>query len=602
MFKIPCIFSLVLIKIIFLGTSLFAQRESELEPMVVVETRSPVPLSEASPWVTRISEEDFESRQIYNLADALRFVPGMTIVRSGQAGSQTSLFSRGANSDHVTFLYEGRKLNGGFSGTYNLGQVSLNGVSTLEVLRGASSVQYGAQGIGGAVMLRNSPTEKKSTLTMEGGSNNSLHGGLVLGFNESEWNGRVGTSFKTTNNEQPYSQFDNQSMSFHLSRRLSDGLEFDFVGTGSKSDLNYPGNNKSPSYPASGQYQDIQDLLLSPGLKLNIGDWKVSSFYSYSNDDLIGKDSFSNTTYEVDTNLFDLQLNGEVFEVIDLTVGGSYEEDSFFKKDNSSNLVDVDEENDSKSIFAISTFSASEKTFLTLGIRSDDFSDYGSASTWSSSLEHRLSEAVRFTARYATSFSPPQANDLYGLFGNPNLNSEKANSWEFGMNLKPNEIINLRLSYFETEFEDLIEWSGFTTSNVGEAKSKGFESALDAIFGNFTSTFTFSYLDAMNSTSNERLLRRPRIVGNLILQHSTQVKTIGVGLTWLHDTIDLDGSTFSRIKGEDYTVVRLYGDRQINESIKFFGRIENLLDEEYDEADGYPALGCQAYAGLRFIF
>jgi outer membrane cobalamin receptor len=106
----------------------------------------------------------------------------------------------------------------------------------------------------------------------------------------------------------------------------------------------------------------------------------------------------------------------------------------------------------------------------------------------------------------------------------------------------------------------------------------------------------------MNSTSNERLLRRPRIVGNLILQHSTQVKTIGVGLTWLHDTIDLDGSTFSRIKGEDYTVVRLYGDRQINESIKFFGRIENLLGEEYDEADGYPALGCQAYAGLRFIF
>ena len=110
MFKKPSIFSLLLLKLSFLGASIFAQGESELEPMVVIETRSPVPLSEASPWVTRISAEDLESRQIYNLADALRSVPGMTVVRSGQAGSQTSLFSRGANSDHVTFLYEGRKL------------------------------------------------------------------------------------------------------------------------------------------------------------------------------------------------------------------------------------------------------------------------------------------------------------------------------------------------------------------------------------------------------------------------------------------------------------------------------------------------------------
>ena len=76
--------------------------------------RSPQPLSEASPWVTRISGDDLEQRQIYNLSDALRSVPGMALVRTVQIGSQTSLFSRGAQSDHVSFLYEGRKLNGVF--------------------------------------------------------------------------------------------------------------------------------------------------------------------------------------------------------------------------------------------------------------------------------------------------------------------------------------------------------------------------------------------------------------------------------------------------------------------------------------------------------
>ena len=83
--------------------------------MVVVESKSPVPLSQSSPWVSRISAEELDKRQIYNLADALRTVPGMAVVRSGQLGSQTSLFSRGGESNHVAFFYEGRKLNGGFS-------------------------------------------------------------------------------------------------------------------------------------------------------------------------------------------------------------------------------------------------------------------------------------------------------------------------------------------------------------------------------------------------------------------------------------------------------------------------------------------------------
>ena len=158
--------------------------EQLLEPMVVVETRTSQPLSEASPWVTRISGDDLDQRQTYNLADALRSVPGMAVARTGQMGSQTSLFSRGAQSDHATFLYEGRKLNGGFSGTYNLGQLSLNGLSSVEVLRGSSSIQYGAEGIGGAIMLRSQPKGEKLNWVMEGGTNDSFFNRINYGFDQ----------------------------------------------------------------------------------------------------------------------------------------------------------------------------------------------------------------------------------------------------------------------------------------------------------------------------------------------------------------------------------------------------------------------------------
>jgi len=594
-FPFSCILSVVI-------SGLVQAEEQSLEPMVVVETRTPQPLSEASPWVTRISGDDLEQRQVYNLADALRSVPGMAVVRTGQMGSQASLFSRGAQSDHVTFLYEGRKLNGGFSGTYNLGQLSLTGVSSVEVLRGSSSVQYGAEGIGGAVMLRGQPGEEQLNWVMEGGSNHSFFNRIQYGFDQSGWAGSVSTSLETTDNEQPHSQFDNQSGTFHLSRQVSENLKIDLLGMGTKSDVNYPGNNKSAFFPIEDQYQEIEGFLVSPGINFYLGDWEIKTFYSFSEDNLIGKDSFSDTTYQADTNSLDFQINGALSESVQVTLGGLYDKDSFFKKENSSNLVDIDKKADSEGAFALSTFSPSEDFSVTLGIRQDNFSDYGTASTWSALLEKNLVENIILVSRYSTSFSPPQANDLYGMWGNPNLKPEEADAWEVGVTASPNEMINLRVSYFDTRYTNLIEWSGTSTANVGTARTNGVESSLEAVQGNYSSRFSFSYLDAVNSNTDQRLLRRPRILGNFVVQHANDISTLGLGLKFIHDVMDIDGGNFSTIEGDDYAIVRLFGDYQISEGIKLFGRIENLMDEDYEEVDGYPALGRAVYAGLRFSF
>jgi len=594
-FGIKCILSTI--------TSFVATAKPEdLEPMVIVETRTDQPLSEASPWVTRISGEDLDRRQIYNLADALRSVPGMAIMRTGQAGAQTSLFSRGSQSDHVSFLYAGRKLNGGFSGTYNLGQIALNGIRSVEVLRGSSSVQYGAEGIGGAVMIRSQTMQNRMNWVMEVGSNHSFFNRINSGFDDSGWEGSIGASLYATDNEQPYSQFDSQSGSFHLSRQVSENLKFDFLSLGSKSNVNYPGNVKSFSYPIEGQFQEIEEILLSPGVQIKIEDWKVKAFYCFSADNLIGKDSFSDTTYDADTNALDFQVNGAVTDGVEIVLGGSYEEESFYKKENSTNIVDINKKADSESIFALSTFSYGEDFSLVLGARHDNFSDYGSASTWSALLEKDLFEDITFVTRYSTSFSPPQANDLYGVWGNPDLKPEKADSWEVGLIASPNEIMNLRLTYFDTTFEDLIDWSGFTTANVGTARSKGLETSLDLNQEGYSSRLSFSYLEAENSSTSERLLRRPRIMGNLVVQHANNERTLGIGLKLINDVMDIDGATFSTITGDDYAIMRLFGDYQITETIKLVGRIENLMDENYEEVDGYPALGRAIHAGLSFSF
>jgi len=91
-------------------------------------------------------------------------------------------------------------------------------------------------------------------------------------------------------------------------------------------------------------------------------------------------------------------------------------------------------------------------------------------------------------------------------------------------------------------------------------------------------------------------------MGKLVFLLSTNERTFGIGLKFKKAVMDLDGATFSTITGDDYAIMRLFGDYQITETIKLVGRIENLMDENYAEVDGYPALGRAIHAGLSFSF
>ena len=86
------------------------------------------------------------------------------------------------------------------------------------------------------------------------------------------------------------------------------------------------------------------------------------------------------------------------------------------------------------------------------------------------------------------------------------------------------------------------------------------------------------------------------------VMHSNNIHTLGLGVRYLHDVRDIDGATFSTIQGDDYVVFRLFADYQLTDVIKLIGRVENLMDEDYEEVDGYPALGRTIFAGLGFQF
>ncbi|MGH7482527.1 MAG: TonB-dependent receptor, partial [Longimicrobiales bacterium] len=104
----------------------------ELEEIVVTATRTPMHVEALPAAVTVITGEELERRGAHHVADALRTVPSLHVVRTGPPGGATSLFLRGGESDHVQILVDGVPINQP-GGALDLATLSTDNVARIEV-------------------------------------------------------------------------------------------------------------------------------------------------------------------------------------------------------------------------------------------------------------------------------------------------------------------------------------------------------------------------------------------------------------------------------------------------------------------------------------
>lgn len=615
MFKKLCIFSFLLISISFLGASVFAQRESELEPMIVVETKTPQPLSEASPWVTRISGDDLDQRQIYNLADALRSVPGMAVVRSGQMGSQTSLRSRGSESDHVTFLYEGRRLNGGFSGTYNLGELSLLSSSSVEVLRGASSSLHGANAMGGTVYMRSSLPSKdvhESQVGLVAGSFDSLSSNYNTSFKEGSLSGNFGFSSFETKNDRPNSDFDNLSASFLIEKQINDNLYFNLLGIGYRSDFGNVGATYSEDYD---NFQETEQYLISPQIKYSDDNLRASLTYSISNDDLLGQRAVSDKTQSLtDEQSVDLIFENQFTDNFSFTISTEYSKTEFAQDGLSPFASPWSEGNSWEQKSASIGFNAklSENNEVSGNVRYDDYSDFDNPLTYDLRINTSVNESITTFLKHSTGYAPPTALDLYGIGpdswypGNPNLVAEESKSYEVGFSYNNKKSNYWSLIYFYTDYENLIDT---TPQNINKTSTSGFEvSSRNYLNDYFRINSSITILRSKNKDSGETFLdRRPELFGSISLIYEKELFMFGTELNSKYKTKEKNWDWTSPESGkfvdaDEYTIVRLFSSYKFENGLEISAKVENLFDKKYSEVHGYPALGRAIHGGLNYSF
>ena len=145
----------------------------QAEPVFVTATRTAQTADETLSPLIVIDRDTIEDNPGADLAELLRFHAGIDVARNGGPGTVTTVFMRGAESDHVLLMIDGVKINPGTLGGGAFHNIRLNSIERIEIVKGPRSTLYGSEAIGGVinVITRRGADASEYSVSASGGSN-----------------------------------------------------------------------------------------------------------------------------------------------------------------------------------------------------------------------------------------------------------------------------------------------------------------------------------------------------------------------------------------------------------------------------------------------
>ena len=100
-----------------------------------------------------INKEDIINSGALDINDVLKIVNGLDVFQSGEKGQQTSVFTRGSESNHTLVLLNGVAINDQSvtDGLHDFGQDFINTLQQVDIYKGSSGVHFGPNAIAGAI-------------------------------------------------------------------------------------------------------------------------------------------------------------------------------------------------------------------------------------------------------------------------------------------------------------------------------------------------------------------------------------------------------------------------------------------------------------------
>lgn len=646
--------AVLLLLLLLTSSSLPAQQQdtTRLPDVEVTATRLRTPARALTATVTTIQGTTLRERGIRFVADALRDVAGVTVVRTASFGSVTSLFLRGGESDFVKVLIDGVPVNLS-GGSFDWASLTTDNIERIEVLRGPGSVLYGSDAMSGVVQIftkrgggpvRGSVGGEGGTFdsrTVRGsaeGARFSLGGSRtvtdgIFDFNNRYRNTTASAAVRATV----------AGTSARFTARYTDAenrFPTDFAGV--PSDSNQSGTEERLAVAADlarSLGSSTEARLLLAGSFATIGAANDPDFPG----DSIGFAFRARRNTDASRQSADGRINVRIDGVGDgggtLTLGAVVErEHEETESSTTSNFGDgvftdtstFEETRTTTSAYAQVVAEPVRGLGLQGGVRIDDNNAFGTFLTARAGATATLFPSTRLRVSAGTAFKAPTFAELFARtpfeIGNPDLDPERSQSVELGLNQTVGTWLTLDVAAFAQRFTDLIQFQ-FTSPdvptyfNLGRARALGVETTvavhpaegvtLDLAWTRLGTRVT----DAGVSTSQvfadgKALLRRPAhsARAGFRLRGSRGGVSGNVQVIGARDDVDFRPFPEERVRLARYALVDVAGDWVILPRGSGLGevvaraRVENLFDEEYEAVVGFRSPGRAVFVGAEVRF
>lgn len=625
--------------------ALAGEQGSDGDEIIVTATRGNTRAENVAARADVVTRDDIERKGYLTTVDALKAVPGLSVVQSGGAGALTSVFSRGTNSKHTLALYDGIRLNDASSpnGQFNFGSDALGDLERVEVLRGPASAIYGSDAIGGVINFiprvggarafmpyGEVSAGNLDTYHVMGGARGTTGPlGYALTGEYFETGGFNNTAARIADNlgERDGSHFasitGNATLAitgglsirglarYRKAKAYFDDAALDRIGRGGRD--RYFIWRVAPRYVAlGGRYQG--------DLEIGQVDNKRSEWNLTDANAVGGADTAATglRTFAAWRNRLELHPSDAVKTT--LSAGIEWQKDRVTATDAySSPLVRSEKQT---AFYGLAQIGVADRLDLNGSIRHDDPQFFDAVTTWNAGAVLHLPEiGGRAYVAYGTSFKAPALAERFTKsaynVGNPLLRPEHGKSFEAGVDvgtrLGAAGWVGLTGTYFDTRIRDLIEYSyaDLANINVGSATIKGYELSFKGRAGTFLDlSVNYTYTDALNGTTGARLLRRPK--------HSWSGSVTVTPV----EAFSLTGEYFRRGVRDDvtyastslwgkgggylgngtvpgYDIVNFSARYRVTGAVELFASLRNAFDVKYEEPDSYAGAPRTWLVGAR---
>jgi vitamin B12 transporter len=589
-----------------------------LEEIVITSSRVPMPMREIGTSVSVITSDEIQQRGFNSLVDILRSQPGIAVSNTGGPGKATALRIRGEEGFRTLVLLDGIDISDASSTQVGprIESILSADIERVEILRGPQGLLYGADaggvinittdsvedGLGGQVSAEGGRYGTSQVAANMGGSNGIVDFAVSAADFQTDGFNSLTTDVAPSDDD----GYDNTTFHGRVGWNVTEELRFQLVAH------DIDGENEYDNCFGIVDNDDCNNDFEQSSWRA-VADYTMGSFthqLAYSGNDT------ERSFYTEGQIVF--ATEGEVER---LSYLGSFSPSDALRLvygvDLETETIDdgsVNRERDHEGYFAEYQGSFGDALFLTAGVRYDDNEDFGTH------ISYRLSGAyvfdfsggdLKLKSTYGTGFRAPSLSEIaynagsfaYPPASNVSLKEETSEGFDLGLSWYSDAGLYLEAVYFDQTvtdeiFFDLDTFSGYLQGS-GDTDSTGLELIGEfQLFDSVVLTGNYTYNDTEDSSGQQRV-RRPEHLANIgfTWQGMGDRLLFGMNVRGSYDSMANDGTGL-----DDYEVVDINASFEILKGLELYGRVENLLDKEYEEIITYNTSGTAGYVGVRYSF